>query len=268
MKATQVKAQTRWDGAIDEWYRQQTGLLWRLHSDAVNVRLLERWLPPAPVGRVLKTDLFDEGVAEGLLPWLAARGGAVVGVDVSASVVGAARLRHPEFDVKLADVRALPLADCEFDVVVSNSTLDHFDSRSDLDQAIAELSRVLRPGGVLVVTLDNPLNPVIALRNALPFRWLKALRIVPFYTGATCAPRPLREMLRRHDLQTTEQSAILHCPRAPAVALAGALERRGSPRARGYLAVLSRFERLGALPTRYLTGYFIAARAVKLPCGG
>jgi SAM-dependent methyltransferase len=265
MRATQVETQARWDGAIDEWCRRQTGLLWRLHSDAVNLALLERWLPPAPLGRVLKTDLFDEGVAEGLLPWLAARGGAVVGVDVSESVIVAARRRHPELDVRLADVRALPVSDCEFDVVVSNSTLDHFDSRSELDQAIAELARVLTPGGILVLTLDNPLNPIIALRNALPFRWLNALRLVPFYTGATCAPRPLREMLRRHRLQTTGQSAILHCPRAPAVALAGALERRESPRARGYLNALSRFERLGALPTRYLTGYFIAARAVKLP---
>jgi SAM-dependent methyltransferase len=252
---------------MGEWRRQETGLLWRAHSDAVNMALLERWLPPAPLGRVLKTDLFDEGVAGGLLPCLAARAGEVVGVDVSASVVEAAGRRYPGFDVRLADVRALPFADCEFDGVVSNSTLDHFESRADLDQAIAEVSRVLTPGGTLVLTLDNPLNPIIALRNALPFRWLNALRLVPYYTGVTCGPRPLRELLRRYGLRTTGQSAILHCPRAPAVALAGALERRRSPRARGYLNALSRFERLGALPTRYLTGYFIAARAVKLPCG-
>jgi SAM-dependent methyltransferase len=257
----------RWDATIDEWFRQKTGPLWRVHADAVNVALLERLLGAAYFGRALKTDLFDEGVAEGLFPWLADHAGAVVGIDVSTDVVEAARRRYPELDARVADVRALPFADGDFDVVVSNSTLDHFDSKAELHQAIAEIARVLAPGGVLVLTLDNPLNPLVALRNALPFRWLHAVRLVPYYTGATCAPRPLRELLRRHGLEPGEQSSILHCPRAPAVALAGLLERSGGFGAGRYLTALSRFERLAALPTRYLTGYFIAVRAVKLRCG-
>lgn len=257
----------RWDATIAEWFSQRTGLLWRAHADAVNVALLERWLGTARLSRALKTDLFDEGVAEGLFPWLAARGVAVVGIDVSPDVVEAARRRYPELDARLADVRALPFADGEFDVVVSNSTLDHFDSKSEVDEAIAEIARVLAPGGVLVLTLDNPLNPIVALRNALPFRWLHALRLVPYYTGATYAPRRLRASLRRHGLEPDQESSILHCPRVLAVALAGLLERLGGVGASRYLNVLSRFERLGALPTCYVTGYFVAVRAVKLPCG-
>src|SRR5204863_8026948 len=66
------------------------------------------------------------------------------------------------------DVRALPFADGSFDVVVSTSTLDHFQARADIDTALRELHRVLASDGLAVVTLDNPWNPLVALRNALP----------------------------------------------------------------------------------------------------
>lgn len=45
-----------------------------------------------------------------------------------------------------------------FDLVVSTSTLDHFTCREDLVTSLEEISRVLRPGGLLILTLDNPLN--------------------------------------------------------------------------------------------------------------
>jgi hypothetical protein len=40
--------------------------LWREHSDAVNGALLVRWLARESCGLLLKTDLFDEAMGEGL----------------------------------------------------------------------------------------------------------------------------------------------------------------------------------------------------------
>ena len=54
-----------------------------------------------------------------------------------------------------------------FDLVVSTSTLDHFGHASDIGDALAELNRVLRKGGELVITMDNTGNPVIALRRII-----------------------------------------------------------------------------------------------------
>ena len=47
-----------------------------------------------------------------------------------------------------ADVRRLPLADNRVDVVLSNSTLDHFDTEQEIEESLHELARVLKPGGI------------------------------------------------------------------------------------------------------------------------
>ena len=56
----------RWDSALESLLGARTEALWRLHSDAVNANLLERWLPPDPCSNLLKTYLFAEAVGLGL----------------------------------------------------------------------------------------------------------------------------------------------------------------------------------------------------------
>jgi SAM-dependent methyltransferase len=169
MSAARAHDSGHWDAVLASWQETRGSSLLRAYSDGVNRRLLERWLP-RDCGRALKTDVFDEAVAEGLSPFLAACAEALVAIDASPETVAAARRRYPELDARVADVRALPFEAGSFDAVVSTSTLDHFPSRADLETALRELHRVLAPGGVAVVTLDNPWNPLVALRNALPFR--------------------------------------------------------------------------------------------------
>ena len=253
-----------WDALAGEWGRTRPHALWRAHSDRVNAALLARWLPEGLVGRALKTDVFDEAWSEGLSPMLAARVGQVVGIDLSVRTQAMALGRHPELRGVVADVRRLPFADGAFDVVVSNSTLDHFPSFAEVVVALGELRRVARPGGQVLLTLDNRANPVVALRNALPFGPLRRLGVVPYYVGATCGPRRLRTALAEAGFEAGEVEAVMHCPRAPAVALAGYLEARGTPAARQrYLRLMMGFERLAGWPTRFLTGYFVAARATR-----
>jgi hypothetical protein len=52
---------------LPETYQAQ-GLqrLWRAHSDAVNKALVARWRPVGQMDTLLKTDLFDEAVSDGL----------------------------------------------------------------------------------------------------------------------------------------------------------------------------------------------------------
>ena len=78
----------------------------------------------------------------------------------------------------------LPTGDT-FDLVVSNSTLDHFARADDITIALREIQQVLKPGGRLILTLDNPSNPVVRLRNALPFAALNQMGLVPYFVGAT-----------------------------------------------------------------------------------
>jgi SAM-dependent methyltransferase len=253
-----------WDALAAEWQSVQRQALWRAHCDQVGSALLERWLPTTGVDSLLKTDLFDEACRAGLYPLLARRATRVVGVDISATVLRGARARHPGLCGMVADVRCLPFGNGAFDIVVSTSTLDHFASPRDLVAGLRELERVLRPGGLLLLTLDNAANPAVALRNALPFRPLSRLGVLPYYVGATWGPRRLRSALDRLGFRVIEEAAIMHSPRVVSVAVANLLERHGGPRAqRRFLRGLLAFERLARLPTRYLTGYLVAVLAVK-----
>jgi SAM-dependent methyltransferase len=236
--------------------------LWRVHSDVVNSAWLAQRLLACE--RLLKTDLFDEALAAGLFPLLSTRARVVVGIDVAATTARIAHAGYPGAHVAATDVRALPFATGCFDTVISNSTLDHFASVAEIGVSLAELHRVLRPGGELLLTLDNLANPVVALRNALPFGPLNALGIVPHRVGATCTPRQLTALLHTAHFDVREIGAILHCPRVLAVAGAAVVNRLGSARAQQrYLRWLMPFEHLASLPTRYLTGYFIAVVARK-----
>ena len=57
-----------------------------------------------------------------------------------------------EADIKQGDALSLPFADGEFDRVVASEVLEHIPADTD---AIAELARVLRPGGTMAVTVPR-----------------------------------------------------------------------------------------------------------------
>jgi len=227
--------------------------------------MLREWIPPAPVERVLKTDAFDEAFgASGVLHVLRSAAKTGVSMDLSQTALREARARHSEFAGVATDVCRTGFADESFDFVFSNSTLDHMDSLDDVARGLSELHRVAKPGARLVLTLDNLWNPLIALRNALPSAWLERIGLIPYRMGATCGPPRLRRMLVETGFELERVDALMHCPRAPAVALARVLDARAGARIQGgYLRALLAFEGLAKLPTRWLTGYFIAVSAVK-----
>jgi 2-polyprenyl-6-hydroxyphenyl methylase/3-demethylubiquinone-9 3-methyltransferase len=96
--------------------------------------------------------LLDIACGGGLLaPHLAGHPYFHVGVDVSASAVSQA-LRHGVAAAR-ADVTRLPFPDETFDVVIAGEILEHVD---DLEAAVSEACRVLRPRGTLVLdTIAN-----------------------------------------------------------------------------------------------------------------
>lgn len=84
---------------------------------------------------------------------LAARGHEVIGVDRSAAMLARARAKLPQSTFREGDLEALPLADASVDAVVCALALVHLPLVS---AAVAELARVVRPGGRVIVSDVHP----------------------------------------------------------------------------------------------------------------
>lgn len=95
------------------------------------------------------------GVGYGIEILAAAGAAAVTGIDVDPAAVAESKARFGEHakEILEGDLRQLPLEDDSFDLVVSFETIEHVD---DPEKALAELRRVLRPDGVLIISSPNP----------------------------------------------------------------------------------------------------------------
>ena len=228
---------------------------------AVNLSLLRRWTQDAGKGTFLKTDLFEE--ANGSDEILSGCPGfdRLVGMDVSAGEVSRAwrRTAVSRALFLVTDVRQLALASESVDVVFSNSTLDHFETAAELDRSLQELIRVVRPGGTVIVTLDNARNPLYWLLRLVARRARS-----PFPLGVTTSLPGLVRKLEDGGLEITDTDHLIHNPRVVSTALFLALRKTLGSRADGAVRLLLRtFGLLGRLPTRGWTSCFVAARATK-----
>ncbi|MFH1153276.1 MAG: methyltransferase domain-containing protein [Pseudomonadota bacterium] len=254
-----------WEDIFHSCQQDTSNQLWRDHSDAVNLLLLSQWLPREKVDRLLKTDLFDELYGVGLLPDLQRYARKVFGIDLSYAATFSGR--EGSAVTLTADTRSLPFADGSFDIIVSPSTLDHFETTDEIRVSLEEFHRVLKSGGQLILTMDNPGNPAIALRNRMPHRLLKLAGIVQYKAGRTLTKEQILSLLSAMGFEVDDMMTIMHCPRAIAVALSRIIQNHAPALSRErFLVRMMGFERIASWPTRFFTGYFIAVRAFKRPC--
>lgn len=125
------------------------------------------------LGRIHDADVLDVATGTGAVAErLLARGARVSGVDQSPSMLAAARARLDDHDGRLrlveAEAERLPFADASFDALTVTYLWRYVD---DPAAVLRELTRVLRPGGVLAsMEFGVPPNPL----------WRAAWRL---YTG-------------------------------------------------------------------------------------
>lgn len=234
--------------------------LWRTYCDQIHQAWIRHCTGPIRFERTLKTDLFEEALGHGLSDFLLQSSNRLVGIDVSPFIASRASHRHPGLQTRIADTRALPFPDHAFDRIVSVSTLDHFESRAELHRSLRELVRVLAPGGQLFLTLDNPANPLIALRGLLPPEAFGHSHLLPYRVGPSLNARELRHVLEALGLKVHDVTHLMHLPRILSLHLCRCLRLREGT-AQRLLRWMLAAERMQAWPTASRTGHFVAVHA-------
>ena len=124
----------------------------------------------------------DLGCGSGVFTELLRQHGyASVGLDISPKLVALGRSKYPGLDLVEGDAENLPFENQSFDGVLLSGLVHHF---PDPRRLVAEVGRVLKPGGRFVAFDPNRLNP---------FMWLYRDRVSPFYSpvGVTENERPV-----------------------------------------------------------------------------
>jgi len=100
------------------------------------------------------------------------RGASCSGIDASARLVAVARDRNPECDIRVGDMHALPWDPAAFDVVTSFRGI-----WGTTPDAVAEIHRVLRPGGRVGITVWGHLKVSPGAWALAPFRLAAAEKV-------------------------------------------------------------------------------------------
>ncbi|MGH3288118.1 MAG: class I SAM-dependent methyltransferase [Streptosporangiaceae bacterium] len=110
--------------------------------------------------------LLDVACGSGLAIELARlRGASCAGIDASARLVAVARDRSPDADIQVGDMNALPWDQASFDIVTSFRGI-----WGTTPGAVAEIHRVLRPGGRVGITVWGHLKVSPGAWALAPFR--------------------------------------------------------------------------------------------------
>jgi SAM-dependent methyltransferase len=145
-------------GEIWNWESHAGKLRW-----ARRVKMLSSHLEPGMT-------VLELGCGTGYFTRELARSGAhIIAIDVSPELLEIARANcsAPNVHYQIQNAYLLSYSEAAFDSVVGSSVLHHL----EIEQALREIYRVLKPDGTIYFTEPNMLNPQIAIQKNVP--WVK-----------------------------------------------------------------------------------------------
>jgi ubiquinone/menaquinone biosynthesis C-methylase UbiE len=130
---------------LDNFQMNET-ILEHLHRYALTLEL------------ITDKDILDIASGEGYgSNLMAKKAKSVVGVDLSAEAVSAAKTKYqrPNLNFKIGDATQLDFENGSFDVVVSFETIEHHDQH---EKMLSEIKRILKPDGILIISTPDKLR--------------------------------------------------------------------------------------------------------------
>jgi SAM-dependent methyltransferase len=170
MNGTKEQVKTLFSGRAAEWAGWYADTEVRtletdnlLSRQRLAIEMLEAATPPPAA-------VLDVGCATGEMAGrLLSRGYDVRGVDIAEPMVARARERWGADRFKVGDGERLPFDDNAFDGVVCLGVIEYQDADNRM---LAEIRRVLKPGGCAVISTPNAISPLYHLDRAT--LWLEA----------------------------------------------------------------------------------------------
>jgi SAM-dependent methyltransferase len=210
MTVTPAVAYRRFWARVGERFPDLGGAASTRYYAANERRLFSEHLAPLAGLRILKTDLWDEAKNTRILAWAAHQGARVFGIDISEPTVMQARAAFTpdpgQLGAAAADVRALPFRNASFDAVYSMGTIEHFD---ETEHAVAEIARVLKPGGRAIIGVPNRHDPFL---RPLLAALLQSVGLYAYGYEKSYSRRALRNMLERAGFIVAAETSILFVP--------------------------------------------------------
>lgn len=144
----------------------------------------------------------------------------ITSIDISPDLIEVAieNIKEPNVTFKIENAYALTYQDSSFDTIIGSSVLHHL----EIEKALKEFYRVLKPGGTIYFTEPNMLNPQVFIERNIPFvkryfmvspdetafiRWklfrkiqennFKDIKIVNFDFLHPSTPKPFIPMVKR-----------------------------------------------------------------------
>ncbi len=149
------------------------GKTWNWETPAARKRLERRVkMLTSHISRDMK--VLEVGCGTGsLTKELARKQASILAIDISDDLLSRARKKVLGSNIEFRLENAYELSsveDISFDTIVGNSVLHHL----DVEKALSEFYRILKPGGTLFFSEPNMLNPQIAVQKNIPVikQWL------------------------------------------------------------------------------------------------
>lgn len=197
-----IQDETEWSESVKDYYRHVEDYDWVDVAD--NFRGLESFFHRnrrRVVARLLRDHgagepVLDAGCGTGLN--LARMPAGSVGLEINPRSVALLRGRLPNHKIVEGDVEDMPFADASFSTVVCTEVLEHVPHP---ERALAEIRRVLKPGGVLIGSV-----PARSLIWKLRFLSSTCPGHEPFHNEYL--PTEVHEMLAGFDIKRISYSAL------------------------------------------------------------
>lgn len=247
-----------WDETVRKMRESHLEFKIARYKAKVHLNLIKKWTGDLKDKRILKTDLFKEYFKRDSF-FYKMNASEKFGLDICKEITSKVNKRGNEFRLSVADVHKLPFGDEKFDLIISNSTLDHI-KRKWVPKSLKEMKRILKPNGQIILTIDNRENPLYMSGLFIG----QKLNILPFYQERCYSRKEIEEFFEKENVKIKDMDAIFHTI-PPLSHLACFLEKHNFPLAEFISKKIVRAsKKIKNKNTKFITGRLLSFKIEKV----